>query len=193
MNEPKNIQSEIPAKGLSEAQLRCLVSPVRADLFEALRLAGKASIAELADSMARSPHSLYYHVKMMVKNDLFKVVGTRRVVARDEAVYEVVAPRLGFLRGNQSPVYREQIIKTLRLSLRKAEREHQAAQSAAAAGNLDDEEIRMLRLQLRLSGPDAETLRRKLTELGQWARKREKKSGDLYSVTGLVTPVLSGK
>ncbi len=190
MNKSKDKLSEISVKNLSVDQLRCLVSPVRADLFEALRLAGKASIAELAETLERSPHSLYYHVRLMVKNDLFKVVYTRRVVARDEAVYEVVASRLGFMRGSQSPIYREQIIKALRLSLRKAEREHKAAQSAAAAGNLDDEEIRMLRLQVRLSGPDAETLRRKLTELGLWAREREEDSGDLYSLTGLITPVL---
>ncbi len=144
----KNQESQMT---LNAKQIKCLVAPARVDIVEALRLAGNASIAELAERLNRSPHSLYYHMDLLEKCGLIHVCETRRSGAREEAVYTLTASRFLFSRESNSSLYRKQMAKALRLVFRKAEREHLAAQAAAQSGELGNDEIRLLRIQVKLN------------------------------------------
>ncbi len=191
MTKRKSANSASRPLTLNVDQMECLVSPVRVDIVEALRLAGRASIAELAARLGRTPHSLYHHIRQLERCRLILVCGTRRSGSREEAIYTLKSPRFAIAKNASDPLYRRQAVKALRLVLRKAEREHRRAQEAVVSGAVDGKEIRMLRLALSLSSRDAATLRRKLAELGEWARQRETIGGGrLYSLTGLVTPVV---
>ncbi len=176
---------------LNAEQMDCLISPVRVDVVEALRLAGRASIAELAARLGRSPHSLYHHIRLLESCRLILICGKRRSGSREEAIYTLRSARFALAKNATDPLYRRQAVKTLRLVLRKAEREHQRAQEAVQTGAVAGKEIRMLRLTASLNTRDAATLRRKLAELGEWVRQHETTArGRLYSLTGLVTPIV---
>jgi DNA-binding transcriptional ArsR family regulator len=49
------------------AQLRGLRSPLRQEIVDALQAEGPCSIAELAGRLERSPDSLYYHVRALLR------------------------------------------------------------------------------------------------------------------------------
>ncbi len=153
---------------------------MRVNLFEALRLRQKASVAELAVDLEKSVHSLYYHVKSLTKVGLIRVCDYRRVGKRDEAIYESVSDRLVFNKESTNPAYTESLIKTIRLALRKAEREHQDARRATVSSEL----FAILRLQANLSSDDAQALRKKVAAIGKWVRNR-----DLSDTESDTTPI----
>lgn len=162
---------------------------MRVNLFEALRLRQTASVAELAADLNKSVHSLYYHVKTLVNVGLIRVCEHRRVGKRDEAVYEPVSDRLVFNKEGANPAYSESLIKTVRLVLRKAEREHQNARRA----KVPEDQFATLRLQANLSPEDAKELRRKIVAMGKWVRKRDVSDRDSdaasMAITCLVVPL----
>lgn len=174
---------------LTPAQIESLGSPVRVDLYEALRKRRQASVVELAVDLERSVHSLYYHVKSLTKVGLIRVCEYRRVGKRDEAVFEPVSSRLVIDRENNNAAYVESLIKTVRLALRKAEQEHRNARQAESPSDL----FAVLRLQANLSTEDGLTLQKKLKALGQWVRNRDQstdKTGtQQISLTCLAVPL----
>lgn len=165
----------------------CLVSPTRVDLYEAIQKQGKASVAELAQILNKTVHSLYYHLRQLERVKLIRVAGYQRVGKKDEAVYETLSRRLTIDRDNTDPTYRESLIKAIRIMLRKAEREHREARES----NLADESFGVLRVQASLSPDDAARLRQKLVDLGSWIRRRSNSDnqGETIAVTGLIVPL----
>lgn len=166
---------------LNDRQLECLTSPARADVLEVLAERGPLSIAEMGEALRRTPHSLYYHVRRLLECELIRVRDTRISGTREEAVYEAISRNFKLDRSTGKSAYRERANKALRSALRRAEREF--------AGTDEFELTRMLRLTVALSTEDGEELRRRLSELGSWARSREQEEGERYSITGVVVPV----
>ena len=79
---------------LSPKQLRTLTSPVRAEIVRALSAEGQKSIKELAAALGRSTTRLYHHMQVLRDAGLVRAAETRRVGAREEALFELVAPHL---------------------------------------------------------------------------------------------------
>lgn len=158
-------------------------------MFEAIRNRQQASAVELAEDLQKSVHSLYYHLNLLEKTGLVQVCDYRRAGKRDEAVYEAVSERLVFNKEDTNPAYVESLIKTVRLALRKAEREHEAARR----NKVESDRVGVLRLQATLAHDDALSLRRKVKELGNWVRKRDRPSSEsgteTVSLTCLVVPL----
>lgn len=174
---------------VTERQLDCLCSPVRAELYEAIRRLESGSAAELAVELGKSVHALYYHLRALHKVGLIRVRERRRVGRRDEAVYEAASDRLVIDKDNSNRAYVEGLIKTIRIALRRAEREHREARLNQAAGEL----FAVLRVQARLSEEDAAQLRKKIWDLGTWIRKRQLPEGadgaEEVAVTCLAVPL----
>ncbi len=172
---------------LTAKQLDCLCSPVRVDLFESIRRLQQATVAELAVEMDRTVHSLYHHLKLLTDVGLIRIKEYRRVGKRDEAIYEPVSKKLVIDKQNASRAYNEGLIKTVRIALRKAEREHRESRQQ----EIDNELFGILRLEAQLSAEDAELLIKKIRALGAWVRRRDNaKSTDqrTYSLTCLAIP-----
>ena len=174
---------------LSATQLRCLESPVRIEIYEAIRSIRRVTVAELAEHLGRTVHSLYYHVNAMVGAGLIRVTEYRRSGKKDEAVYEAVSDRLVFDKSTSNPAYRESLIRSVRVALRKAEREHARSRQARTPG----EDFGLLRLKARLKEEDAREFQKKLESLGKWVRRRDQEPGETeaneYSVTCLFVPL----
>ena len=107
-------------------QRTAIASTVRMELLEHLH-AGPATVADLAHRMGRTPNSLYHHVRLLVAAGILRQVDVRRSGAREQAVYDVTAElfELAGLEDDDGDIGLE--LKTVRMILRKAEREFAAA------------------------------------------------------------------
>jgi len=70
----------------SPEELRAASDPFRATLLE-LVLDRAATVAELAEAVERPKSTVAYHIGLLVRADLLKVVRTRKVRAIDERFY----------------------------------------------------------------------------------------------------------
>src|SRR5947209_14743424 len=85
--------SDIPAETLEIDDfetLKVLADPRRKQLIDLLRQDG-ATVKELASSLRVSPKSLYYHVNLLLKHGLIRVVDTRLVSGITEKRYRATA------------------------------------------------------------------------------------------------------
>jgi predicted transcriptional regulator len=76
---------------VSPEQWKILLSPVRAEVAEALRLLGPSSIADIADVLDRPADALYPHVRTLIRAGFVTPAGTRKLGRHVEALYDVVA------------------------------------------------------------------------------------------------------
>ncbi|WP_235939428.1 ArsR/SmtB family transcription factor [Occultella kanbiaonis] len=72
------------------AKLRAIFDPLRGQLMD-LVLERAATVTELAAAVGRPKSTIAHHVKVLVENDVFKVVRTRKVRAIEERFYGRVA------------------------------------------------------------------------------------------------------
>ena len=76
---------------VSPEQWKLLLSPVRAEVAEALRLLGPSSIADIADILDRPADGLYPHVRALVSAGFVTTAGSRKLGRHVETLYDVVA------------------------------------------------------------------------------------------------------
>ncbi len=70
--------------------LKAVADPLRVRLFMEMR-DGPHTVKEVAASLAVPPTRLYYHVKILEKHGLLRVVGTRMVSGIEERSYQATA------------------------------------------------------------------------------------------------------
>src|SRR5688572_26390630 len=74
--------------------IEALASPHRLEIVSALGEAEQASIAALAKRLGRTPHSLYYHVKLLERAGVVRTADTQRRGRRDERIWTLVGERI---------------------------------------------------------------------------------------------------
>ena len=74
--------------------IEALASPHRLEIVSAIGEAEQASIAALARRLGRTPHSLYYHVKLLGRAGVVRLADTRRRGRRDERIWTLAAARM---------------------------------------------------------------------------------------------------
>lgn len=184
----------VPFSYLTSEQAECLSSALRCDILMAFLNLGPCGIKDVAVFIDRRPDSLYHHVRKLLDVALIKQVGTRRVVKRDEAMYEVCAERTLLERtpwDKQYTLAARRFITSTFDAVRV-----QCEQSVAEHGNESNFTDRMLvrRYSLRLDEEAAKELREKLLELDKWLIERSiSRNGKFYSVLVADIPKPSGK
>ena len=101
---PAMEQTEDPADSLRIDQLQqieILGSSVRQEISDVVAALSPCSIAEVGRQLHRSPHSLYYHFRILVRAGLLSAAGARRTKRREEALYTTPARRM-YLRYDPS-------------------------------------------------------------------------------------------
>ena len=73
--------------------LRVLADPLRTQIYELLFQA-PANVRQIAERLGLAPSRLYYHINLLEKHGLIRVVETRMVANMVEKVYRAVANRL---------------------------------------------------------------------------------------------------
>ncbi len=107
----------------SRREREAVASPLRVEILEHLAHAGKASVAELARLMARSPTLLHYHVKLLAAAGLVRAAGRRAAGRRGETLYAVTAERFAVAGSPGDRVTLAAALRTLGAVLRLAQRE----------------------------------------------------------------------
>jgi Helix-turn-helix domain len=124
-----------PAPGIATVKSPAvLASPVRIELIGALQTHGPTSIRELARYMSRPADGLYHHVRLLLQAGVIRQTDERKTGRHQEAIYGLVAPRIGAALDPASGAGRQAAVRAGHAALRLAAREFAAAVDACAKG-----------------------------------------------------------
>ena len=156
------VNSQIPDYDLDEMvvvtapeQLRALADPLRARLLE-LVLERAATVTEMAQAVDRPKSTVAYHVNLLVRAGLLRVVRTRRVRAIEERFYGRVARTLYI--GVLSRPEDEQVVAAIN-GLAEAVAESAAAHAA--------DELRCLLVHARIPIEEVRNFWAQVQEVGR--------------------------
>lgn len=99
-------------------QLEALASSARQELVDTFAAHGPCSIADIAPLLGRTPESLYFHVRKLVKVGLLLEAGVRRRNKRDETVYATPGRRMALGIESMTPRRRRALAAIVGASLR---------------------------------------------------------------------------
>ena len=102
------------------AQIRCLTSPIRQEIVDAIAASGAMSIADLARHLGRAADGLYFHVRALLRVGLLVEQSSIRRGKRFAAVYDVPARPLVI---QQFPAQARSIGRVVASALRLAGRD----------------------------------------------------------------------
>jgi len=103
-------------------QLHALGAPASRAVFQGLLGLGEGSIKQIANSIGKSPHSLYHHMEKLLIVGLVLESGERRSGARLEKLYRPVSHLLATDPNNRDPAYLAAIADNAGAGYRQAER-----------------------------------------------------------------------
>ncbi len=169
-----------------------LVSPVRTEIVETLRLLGPCGAAEIANSLGRPADSLYKHIELLQKAGFVAEAGFRKGERNVEQLFDVVAEDFLIDFSDATGVAESKAIVTTVNSFSKAM--VRAVRDSARARQLElQPEHRNLSINYELSWltPEAfQELRglvRRVKQLMDEGKKR--REGRLYLSLVVATPV----
>ena len=167
-----------------------VASPHRLEIITVLGGLGEASIAELARQLGRTPHSLYYHMKLLEEAGVVVSASIRRRGRRDEQVWKLSAEKI-LLAASPGAHSALETGKAIESMMRLASRELQAA---VARGDSGGEGKGRRTIGLRMKGRfDSKTLSRIDRLLEQIeslvaASTHRPNDGELFSLTVVMAP-----
>lgn len=107
---------------LSPQQLSTLASPMRAEIVEALALAGSASIKEIAAALHCSSTSLYSHFEKLEESKLIRLIDVRSTTRRPEKIYQLMSTKFSAQSAYASAAGRDALASVGMRSLKAAAR-----------------------------------------------------------------------
>ncbi|MEQ8768883.1 MAG: winged helix-turn-helix domain-containing protein [Phycisphaerales bacterium] len=117
-------------------QLRALNAPARREIVEALmdRAATDPGMSarEIADRAGLSTEATHYHLGKLMAIKIVEEVGQRRTGARPEKLFALTCDDIELTRGKRGPAFVRELVRGVRLLLRRVEREYGRASEAGA-------------------------------------------------------------
>lgn len=167
-----------------------VASARRMEIISSLVDAGPASIAELAERLGRSPHSLYYHMQLL--GEARVVRSARKGALKKESVYELAARSIMLGPDPESKASIQATEHALDSILRLTTREVTAALRSGARRKGAEREVVGIRLKGRMTGKMLRSLNRQVNALERSLHRAggSVKTGKLYALTIVLTPCL---
>lgn len=162
-------------------QARCLASPARTELLDALGMVGEGSAHDLACITGLSVNTIHYHLDKLSEAGLVRKAGTRPTATKGEGLFRLQYERMGFDLKDKSIEYREAKSKAIRQSLNLAQKESDL--SLFSDHGMDG--AKHLRVSVKLSRKNLRELRSRLVEVAEWARSRHDDECEPVSITAL--------
>ncbi len=175
---------------LTSAQLACLASPARSDVFTALRSLGASTVNELAAATGRPPASIHFHVKGLLAANLMRLVERRRTLRRPEAVYEITAAAYRLPDVRKHPESAPLVRRAVTAGLRQTIRGYELAAAEAANRPEADLNIQVIRAAVRLRPHDMDIFLSLLNQAAEMARSAEVPDGVRMNWSSVVYPDL---
>jgi DNA-binding transcriptional ArsR family regulator len=165
-----------------------VASARRMEIITSLGDLGPASIADLAERLGRSPHSLYYHMKLLEEAKV--VHGVRKGKRKKEAIYELVARRILLGPDPKSEFSIQATERALDSILRLTSHEVSGALQSGAKRHGSRREVYGFRLKARMTTKSLCNLNRHIGEIEQILRNpgRRTNRGKLFALTVVLTP-----
>lgn len=180
------------------AQLRVFNAPATRAVFEAMLDVNERgdSARAIGERAGLSPESAHYHLKKLGRLGLAEEVGLRETGARPERLFGLTTKRVELRPGKRGPAYVREVVRGVRLMLRRAEREFAEASSAGPATDGLNTRPRVSRHVGWLT-PDevgqVDRLESRLAELLQRAEKRAEGEGregrERVAITMTLAPI----
>lgn len=176
----------------SPSDWRVLVSPVRQEIAEAIRLLGPCSIGEIAQAIDRPADTLYKHVVLLQKAGFVVAAGFRKGERNVEQLIDVVADDFAIdFHDSTGAAENAAVVTTANAFLKAAGR---AVRDSAKARQLQFEaETRNISINYELSWLTPEAFNKarelilRLKQLMDEGKKR--REGRLYLTLAIATPV----
>ena len=177
-------------------QIQVLNSAVAIGIIDVLRQRGAATVAELGPRLGRSPNSLHYHMRKLLKTGFVHEVGSRRSGARTEAIYDVVADTFVGENAPFTPRLRKLTCDAVASLTRLANRNF--AKAAGGAKKLFERgkyrNILATRKTARLTRTQLAAVNRHIEALTEIFDKNiGSDAGELFGITLVMTPLDEGK
>lgn len=176
----------------SPAAWEVLVSPVRTEIAEVLRLMGPCSVAQVAQTLDRPADTLYRHIDLLIKAGFVREAGYRKGERNVELLLDTVADDfvIDFTdsRGDAENKAVVQTVNSFTGAMQRAVRD-----SAAARQLVFDHDARNLAINYELSWltpekfQEVRDLIRRLKAIMDDGKKR--REGRLYMTLAIATPV----
>ena len=165
--------------------IEALASPHRIEIVAALGEAEQASIAALAKRLGRTPHSLYYHVKLLERAGVVRSADTQRRGRRDERIWTLAGERIQLNATTGSPASVVKASKAIDAMLRLTSRELSAALRRRAQRLDERQPLIGIRGKARLGGRALRRVVRLMEEIGRVVEgaNRGADSGRTFAVT----------
>lgn len=176
----------------SPALWRILISPVRAEIAEAIRLLGPCSVADIAAALDRPADSLYKHIEILQKAGFVTEAGFRKTDRNVEQLLDVVADYFQIdFKDSTGLAENAAFVATVNSFTKSAAR---AVRDSAAARQLNfhpDHRNVSLNIEVAWLTPEdfleVRSLIRRLKQLMDAGKKR--RQGRLYLTLALSTPI----
>lgn len=149
---------------------------------------GEASIREIAEHLGRSPESVHYHVRSLLKANLIKAAFKRQVARKPETVYTSVSESYILPNPSEQPELALLIRKSITAGLRQVIRGYEEASRHAEKDPSAREHIHVIRVVFRLSPEDAKEVARRIDELSNFIAERRQEDGVQLHWSSIVYP-----
>ena len=168
-------------------QLRAMRAPVKRQILFALEDLGAASVAELAERLHRSPESLAYHVRSLVRAGFLVEREKRSIGGRAASVYGLSDQPIQIDQQQRSPRFFEALAELYKASLRWSERAllRGLEQDRKLPKQLD-RRCGVMQAQVRLDQRGLRKLRKALIDCALEAQALDEPNGELLELVTIV-------
>ena len=173
---------------LTAEQLKCLASPVRNEVFAAIRVLGQASAADVAEARGLSPEAVHFHLRGLAKANLIKSCGQRPTARRPEALFETTALSYRLPDTTGDPDLALIVRHTVSSGFRRAVRGYERAAKLAVGKAEANDGFHVIQARIRLNPDDQREFMALIERAVQFAKESESPDGMPLNWTSLVFP-----
>lgn len=173
-------------------QHAALASPVRQEIVDLLSATGMQSISDIAALLGRSPHSLYHHIRALLRVGLVLKMGVRKKGRRNEVLYAAPGRRIRVRTDLESPVFLRNMRRHLSSMLRITERDfRRRLERPREVRTIPSVNFSIGRVKGRLTDPQIREVHRLMKRLWQLMTPAQTE-GTLHALTMVIVPLQGG-
>jgi hypothetical protein len=139
--------------------------------------------------VGRSPESVHYHVKALVRAGLAREAFKRPTPKKPETVYEPVGRDLKLPRPDSGPENAALIRKAVSAGFRQSARGYLRAAEAAQTRKELRQRLHVIRMNVRLAPEDVEEFLKRIEAVSEFAQQHRDEAGEKLVWSSLVYPV----
>lgn len=185
-----------PIELTTPARLRAFSAPATTEVYEALAQeaplgSAGAPATQIASRLGMSPETVHYHIRKLERLGIAEVVGQTQTGARPQKLFALATDGVEFRKTGRGPAYLREMVRAVRLLLRRTEREYESALENDASGPWRPRALRKSGWLTPEELAQIELLEDEVARIIDLARQRERRDGRKGRRPVTLTAVLS--